>query len=193
MEGGYLPIVSSLFLTMIMGIWYYVHNEKYMFEFRNKGIPLKFSHLIACMSSIHSALVFVSIKVISISQVSLEESFLFWHLEPKEYRMFRCVVRCCYKDKFDDALMFESQLIQNLKAFIHLDEPEVNFIDMAMQKGVMYMFGEAEVVAQPNSSFLNKIVVNYAYTFLRKNFRQGNQLMAIPRKRLLKIGMIYEI
>ncbi|KAL4326456.1 hypothetical protein AHAS_Ahas13G0001900 [Arachis hypogaea] len=223
MEGGYIPIVSSLFLTMIMGIWHYVHKERYMFELRNKvrseyigelamdrdirrvpgvgllyselvqGIPPIFPHLIACMSSIHSVIVFVSIKVIPISRVSLEERFLFCHLEPREYRMFRCVVRCGYKDKLEDALVFESQLIQNLKAFIHLDEPEVNFIDMAMQRGVMYMLGEAEVVALPNSSFLNKIVVNYAYTFLRKNFRQGNQLMAIPRKRLLKIGMTYEI
>ncbi|RYR45072.1 hypothetical protein Ahy_A08g041317 isoform A [Arachis hypogaea] len=229
MEGGYVPIMSSLFLTMIMGIWHYVHKERYMFEFRNKvcskyigelamdrgikrvpgvgllysdfvqGIPPIFPHLIACMSSIHSVLVFVSIKVIPISRVSLEERFLFCYLEPREYRMFHCVVRCGYKDKLDDALVFESQLIQNLKAFIHLKEcegsyqAEVNFIDMAMQRGVMYMLGEVEVVAQPNSSFLNKIVVNYAYTFLRKNFRQRNKLMGIPPKRLLKIGMTYEI
>ncbi|QHO06694.1 hypothetical protein HN51_065545 [Arachis hypogaea] len=97
--------------------------------------------------------------------------------------MFCCMVRCGYKDKLEDALVFESQLIQNLKAFIHLDETEVNFINMAMQRDVMYMLGKAEVVAQPNSSFLNKIVVNYAYTFLRKNFRQGNQLMAVLRNR----------
>ncbi|KAL1347332.1 hypothetical protein AAHE18_08G251400 [Arachis hypogaea] len=165
MEGGYIPIVSSLFLTMIMGIWHYVHKERYMFELRNKvrseyigelamdrdirrvpgvgllyselvqGIPPIFPHLIACMSSIHSVIVFVSIKVIPISRVSLEERFLFCHLEPREYRMFRCIVRCGYKDKLEDALVFESQLIQNLKAFIHLDEPEVNFIDMAMQRG----------------------------------------------------------
>ncbi|XLR18863.1 hypothetical protein HN51_065546 [Arachis hypogaea] len=133
---------------MIMGIWHYVHKERYMFELRNK-VRRDFSDIPpshSCMSSIHSVLVFVSIK-----------------------------------------------LIQNLKAFIHLDEPEVNFIDMATQRSVMHMLGEAEVVAQLNSPFLNKIVVNYAYTFLRKNFLQGNQLMAIPRKRLLKIGMTYEI
>ncbi|XP_020959892.1 potassium transporter 5-like [Arachis ipaensis] len=237
-----------------------------------QGIPPIFPHLIASVSSIHSVLVFVSIKAIPVSRVALEERFLFRHVEPREYRMFRCVVRHGYKDGLEDPIEFESQLIQNLKAFIQQEsfmltegadvaessdqmalkeaeaqvlqegtkvrsansssriipnnnnqgivsrassdpivhvapnksstfsdppiqgaEDEVKFIDKAMEKGVVYMLGEAEVVAQPNSSFLNKIVVNYAYSFLRKNFRQGDKLMAIPRKRLLKIGMTYEI
>ncbi|KAL1350256.1 hypothetical protein HN51_014374 [Arachis hypogaea] len=300
--GGFLPIASALFITTLMGIWHYVHKERYMFELRNKvsseyirelavnpdisrvpgmgllyselvqGIPPIFPHLIASVSSIHSILVFVSIKAIPVSRVALEERFLFRHVEPREYRMFRCVVRHGYKDGLEDPMEFESQLIQNLKAFIQQEsfmltegadvaessdqmalkeaeaqvlhegtkvrsansssriipnnnnqgivsrassdpivhvapnksstfsdppiqgaEDEVKFIDKAMEKGVVYMLGEAEVVAQPNSSFLNKIVVNYAYSFLRKNFRQGDKLMAIPRKRLLKIGMTYEI
>ncbi|MED6206180.1 Potassium transporter 5 [Stylosanthes scabra] len=288
--GGFLPIASAMFLTTLMGIWHYVHKERYMFELRNKvsseyirelaadpdisrvpgmgllyselvqGIPPIFPHLIASVSSIHSVLVFVSIKAIPVSRVALEERFLFRHVEPREYRMFRCVVRHGYNDTLEDPVEFESQLIQNLKAFIQQDsymltegadvalteaqvesqeetkarsansssriipnknqggvsrassdpivnkssntfsslpiqgaEDEVKFIDKAMEKGVVYMLGEAEVVAQPNSSFINKIVVNYAYSFLRKNFRQGDKLMAIPRKRLLKIGMTYEI
>ncbi|XP_057718733.1 potassium transporter 5-like [Arachis stenosperma] len=300
--GGFLPIASALFITTLMGIWHYVHKERYMFELRNKvsseyirelavnpdisrvpgmgllyselvqGIPPIFPHLIASVSSIHSVLVFVSIKAIPVSRVALEERFLFRHVEPREYRMFRCVVRHGYKDGLEDPIEFESQLIQNLKAFIQQEsfmltegadvaessdqmalkeaeaqvlqegtkvrsansssriipnnnnqgivsrassdpivhvapkksstfsdppiqgaEDEVKFIDKAMEKGVVYMLGEAEVVAQSNSSFLNKIVVNYAYSFLRKNFRQGDKLMAIPRKRLLKIGMTYEI
>jgi KUP system potassium uptake protein len=35
-------------------------------------------------------------------------------------------------------------------------------------------------VADPNSSILKKIVVNHIYNFLRRNFRQGENLMAIP-------------
>ncbi|RZC22643.1 potassium transporter 5-like isoform X2 [Glycine soja] len=34
--GGYLPIVSAMFLTAVMGIWHYVHKERYMFELKNK-------------------------------------------------------------------------------------------------------------------------------------------------------------
>ncbi|KAK7338228.1 hypothetical protein VNO77_18830 [Canavalia gladiata] len=276
--GGYLPIVSALFLTIVMGTWHYVHKERYTFELKNKvsseylrevmngsdirripgiglvyselvqGIPPIFPHLIASVPSIHSVVVFISIKAIPVSRVATEERFLFRQVNPKEYRIFRCVVRHGYRDVLQDPAEFESQLIQNLKAFIQQEgfmdeaegttteqitvgdesemadtpipqgsakegklgasgtksfpfsapsirgaEEEIKFIDNALEKGVMYMLAEAEVVAHPNSSILNKIVVNYAYSFLRKNFRQGQNLMAIPRNRLLKVGMTYEI
>jgi KUP system potassium uptake protein len=54
------------------------------------------------------------------------------------------------------------------------------------------MLGEIEVVANPKSSILKKIIVN-AYNFMRRNFQQRDELMAIPRRRLLKVGMTYEI
>ncbi|XP_047173771.1 potassium transporter 5-like [Vigna umbellata] len=291
--GGYFPIVSAMFLTSIMGIWHYVHKERYMFELKNKvssaylnevannpdvrrvpgigflyselvqGIPPIFPHLIANIPSVHSILVFVSIKAIPVSSVASEERFLFRQVEPREYRVFRCVVRHGYNDILEDPAKFESELIQNLKAFIqeenyhmvevegienaieqatvvessdkreahrsssriipnqpasassdsirslggsdtksyanflappiHRAEDELKFIEKASEKGVVYMLAEAEVVAHPNSSIINKIIVNYVYSFFRKNFRQGQSSMAIPRNRLLKIGMTYEI
>ncbi|CAK8562661.1 unnamed protein product [Lathyrus sativus] len=305
--GGYFPIVLALFLTMIMGTWHYVHKERYMFELKNKvsteylkelannadvhripgigllyselvqGIPPIFPHFVASVPSIHSVVVFVSIKTVPVSRVASEERFLFRQVEPREYRIFRCVVRRGYNDVLEEPVEFESQLIQNLKGFIQQEnfmleanegttttnvaaatsgelvvpistneneqmedvkpkstnsssriipsigvshvssdsirslpgsvtkssnfyapmiqgpEEEIKFIDKAMERGVVYMIGEAEVVAHPNSSILNKIVVNYAYSFLRKNFRQGEQSIAIPHKRLLKVGMTYEL
>ncbi|CAJ2663947.1 unnamed protein product [Trifolium pratense] len=308
--GGYFPIVLATVLTMVMGIWHYVHKERYMFELKNKvsteylkelanntdvhrvpgigllyselvqGIPPIFPHFIASVPSIHSVVVFVSIKTIPVSRVALEERFLFRQVEPREYRIFRCVVRHGYSDVLGDPLEFESQLMQNLKGFIQQEnfmlevndgtntnnvttseqlvaptstnesdqreddsakelktrsnnsssriipslgvsrvssdsirslpgsatkssnfyapifqgpEEEIKFIDKAMERGVVYMIGEAEVVAHPNSSILNKIVVNYAYSFLRKNFRQAEQSIAIPHRRLLKVGMTYEL
>ena len=285
-RGGYLPTLLALFLTMVMGIWHYVHKERYMFELKNKisnaylnevannpdvrrvpgiglmyselvqGIPPIFSHLIGSIPSIHSIVVFVSIKAIPVSSVASEERFLFRQVEPREYRVFRCVVRHGYNDVLGDPVEFESQLIQSLKAYvqehnysttevevsenateqatvvessdkreahqlsdkiiqnqstspssnsirslggnvvnspIHGVEEELKFIDRALEKGVVYMLAEAEVLAHPNSSIFNKIVVNYVYSFFRKNFRQGQNSMAIPRKRLLKVGMTYEI
>lgn len=305
-KGGYFPIVLAMFLTMVMGIWHYVHKERYMFELKNKvsteylrelanrtdvhrvpgigllyselvqGIPPIFPHFIASVPSIHSVVVFVSIKTIPVNRVALEERFLFRQVEPREYRIFRCVARRGYNDVLGNPAEFESQLIQNLKEFIQQQdfmlevnegaattttseqlvvstainendqmqdisgkevkprsnnssgriipshgvssdsirslpasvrkssnfyepiiiqgpEEEIKFIDKATENGVVYMIGEAEVVAHPNSSILNKIVVNYAYSFLRKNFRQGEDSIAIPRKRLLKVGMTYEI
>ncbi|XP_061352801.1 potassium transporter 5-like [Gastrolobium bilobum] len=274
-DGGYLPVLSAIFLTMVMGIWHHVQKERYMFELKNKvstdylrtlannpnvnrvpgivllyselvqGIPPIFPHFIANIPSIHSVVVFVSIKAIPISRVILEERFLFRQVEPREYRIFRCVVRYGYKDRIEDPLVFESQLVHHLKEFIgqesfmvkgtkttenvptcdndseNMDEvdivvsrdssegvsksstfshppiegveKEIEFVYNAMEKGVVYLLGEAEIVADPKSSFFNKIIVNYAYSFLRNNFRQGDTSMSVPRKRLLRVGMTYEI
>lgn len=72
-------------------------------------------------------------------------------------------------------------------------QEEQRFIEREMEKGVVYIMGESEVVARPHSSLLKKIIVNYAYAFLRKNCRQGEKMLAIPRSQLLKVGMSYEI
>ncbi|KAG5021606.1 hypothetical protein JHK85_017948 [Glycine max] len=304
-KGGFVPLLLAFFLTIFMGIWHYVQKERYMFELKNKvsseyvrqlannaninripgigllyselvqGIPPIFPHFIASIPSIHSIVVFVSIKAIPIATVALEERFLFRQEWPREYRIFRCVVRHGYRDVLGDHVVFESQLVQQLKEFIRQEsfmvesegtttgeqepipanedemadmqqgfsstinvtsaqegkartssssasarvipdqgaivvsrassdsvqplgvtkgvEEEIKFIEKAMESGVVYMLGEAEVVADPKSSIFNKIVVNYAYSFLRKNFREGDKSMAIPRNKLLKVGMTYEI
>jgi KUP system potassium uptake protein len=62
-----------------------------------------------------------------------------------------------------------------------------------MEEGVVYLLGETEVVAEPKSSWLKRLVVNHVYSFLRKNFRTGEKFLAIPRTRILRVGMTYEI
>lgn len=178
-----------------------------------QGIPPIFSHFIANIPSIHSVLVFVSIKSFPICKVILEERCLFRRVEPRDLRMYRCVVRYGYKDKIEESDEFERQLVENLKDFIwheHLmsataeqlrsggsgdlgAQEEIQFVQIAKDKGVVYLLGEAEVVAKPNSSMFKKIVVNYAHSFLRKNFRQGERFLAIPRSRVLRVGMTYEV
>ncbi|KAL2336392.1 hypothetical protein Fmac_010838 [Flemingia macrophylla] len=273
-KGGFVPILLAFFLTLFMGIWHYVQKERYMFELKNKvsteymnklvnnpninripgigllyselvqGIPPIFSHFIANISSIHSVVVFISIKAIPIAYVALDERFLFQQVKPREQRIFRCIVRHGYRDVLGDHVEFECQLVQHLKEFISLENfileaegtstegktltlgnendmttttnatdediivqsrvssdsiqgfevtKEFEFIEKQMENGVVYMLGEAEVVADPKSSIFNKVVVNHGYDFLRKNFREGDKPMAIPRKKLLKVGMTYEI
>ncbi|KAL6880436.1 hypothetical protein ACP4OV_012001 [Aristida adscensionis] len=72
-------------------------------------------------------------------------------------------------------------------------EEEQRSIEREMEKGVVYIMGETEVVARPHSSLLKKLLVNYAYAFLRNNCRQGEKMLAIPKSQLLKVGMTYEI
>ncbi|KAI3467831.1 hypothetical protein Pfo_024494 [Paulownia fortunei] len=301
-QGGYLPLAFSLVLMIMMGVWHYAHQQRYIFELKNKvssvyvtdlaknsdinripgigllyselvqGIPPIFPHFISNIPSVHSVVVFVSIKSIPISKVAQEERFLFRQVQPREYRIFRCVVRYGYKDLIEEPKEFERQLVENLKEFmrhehfileggpveqmpetvniphsgllsdgkarksissaVHIEESleqqipprissssiqsfnaarsanssnrispaplqgaeeEMQFVQTAMEQGVFYLIGEAEVVAKQDSSLLKKFVINYAYSFLRKNFRQGKKMLAIPRTRLLRVGMTYEI
>ncbi|MQL91406.1 hypothetical protein Taro_024020 [Colocasia esculenta] len=307
-QGGFLPLAFSLVLMSIMGIWHYVHVEKYLFELKNKvpndhianlvlhrglnkipgiglfyselvqGVPPIFPHFIRNVPSIYSVLVFVSIKPLPISHVAMDERFLFRQVEPREYRMFRCVVRHGYNDTLGDPQQFERLLVEHLKEFVHgsfvavqggpshqhhhaissvvlhdgedaeprrsgrhatvhmeeaLDHPdpvtrvpsasmqrggnyegsaansssrilaappiqgaeeeEKQFIQKAMEKGVVSLLGEAEVVSAKDSSLFKRIVVNHLYDFLRRNFRQGSEVMPVPHGRLLKVGMTYEI
>ncbi|CAI9090447.1 OLC1v1025223C1 [Oldenlandia corymbosa var. corymbosa] len=148
----------------------------------------------------------VSIKSILISEVSLEERFLFRQVEPRDFRAFHWVVRYGYKDKFEEPKVFEHQLIESLKNFIRHEyfiledgqkEQQINDSEntqhlsgllhndekrrmscssrRTMDQGVFYLLGEAEVVAKQDSSLSKKFVVNYTYSFLRKNARQGEK------------------
>nr|XP_016461099.1 PREDICTED: potassium transporter 5-like isoform X2 [Nicotiana tabacum] len=277
-QGGFLPVSFSFVLVIIMGIWHYVQKRRYEFELNNKvssdyirdlaknpdikrvpgigllyselvqGIPPIFPHFVSNIPCIHSIVVLVSIESIPISKVALEERFLFRHVEPREYKVLRCVVRLGYNDQLGKPEEFENQLVEHLKEFIRhehyilaahdhqvedreISEPvstgsimslvnssvaqsthslsstrtqmvmsprleeeeEIQFVEKAKEQGVFYLLGEAQVVAKQDASFLKKFVVNYAYHFLRKNFRQGEKVMAIPQTRLLRVGMTYEL
>ncbi|EMS63900.1 Potassium transporter 20 [Triticum urartu] len=70
---------------------------------------------------------------------------------------------------------------------------EKRFIDAELERGVVYLTGEADVVAAPGSSLMKRVVVNYVYTFLRKNLSESHKALAIPKDQLLKVGITYEI
>lgn len=303
-QGGYLPLAFALVLMIIMGIWHYVHRQIYVYELNNKvsseyirdlvldpkvnrvpgmgliyselvqGIPPIFPHFLANIPSLHSVVVFISIKSFPVGKVALDERFLFRYVEPKEYRMFRCVVRYGYNDIIEEAAEFEAQLIDHLNEFIRLEqyfleagnpeavsepltnpqhstllvnnegrakgstvhieeslqqaaastlsfssgstksfnavnsvnssnrisgpplqgaEAEMQYVQRAKENGVVYLLGGTEVTAKQNSSFIKRMVVNYLYDFIRKNFRGNEKMLEIPNSRLVKVGMTYEI
>ncbi|KAL6843420.1 hypothetical protein ACP4OV_026742 [Aristida adscensionis] len=72
-------------------------------------------------------------------------------------------------------------------------EEEKQLIDAEVERGVVYLMGEANVIAGPESSVMKKIVVDYVYAFLRKNTAEGERVLSIPRDQLLKVGITYEI
>lgn len=72
-------------------------------------------------------------------------------------------------------------------------ERELDTVEKAWHAGVVYLMGESEIVAGRGSSLGKRILLNYAYNFLRRNLRQSDKVFDIPHKRLLKVGMTYEL
>ncbi|OAY78313.1 Potassium transporter 5 [Ananas comosus] len=58
-------------------------------------------------------------------------------------------------------------------------EKEKQIIEKELEKGVVYLVGEANVRAKQDSSILKKIVVNYMCNFMRTNFSQGDRYLMI--------------
>uniref|UniRef100_A0A5B6Z4J0 Potassium transporter n=1 Tax=Davidia involucrata TaxID=16924 RepID=A0A5B6Z4J0_DAVIN len=165
------------------------------------GIPPIFKHYVSNVPALHSVLVFVSIRSLPISKVPIEERFLFRRVQPNEINLFRCVVRYGYTDAHNkEEETFETLLVQRLKEFIRDDarfskeETETEVVDKAWQAGIVHLVGESEVVAGQGSGIGKRVLINYVYDFLKRNLRQkSNELFDIPQKRLLKVGMTYEL
>ncbi|KAG2664038.1 hypothetical protein I3760_16G061200 [Carya illinoinensis] len=255
MDGGYLPLLFAMVTMTIMYLWNYGYRKKYIYELDNKVSPVKlveiasdtrihripgltlfytelvpgispiFTHYVANISSLHSVLIFISIKSLPICTVPLEDRFLFKRVEPRELSIFRCIVRYGYKDAIIEWEPFKEMLTIQLKDFIRKDvfmsrlphttnmasyesddnefswlrtqeiaEREVEKVDEALNVGdIVHLMGEDEVVASKGSSFLKKLAINYAYNWLRRSVRQVNEVFMIPRNRLLKVGMTYDV
>ncbi|WOL11971.1 hypothetical protein Cni_G20735 [Canna indica] len=63
----------------------------------------------------------------------------------------------------------------------------------AKQAGVAYIMGHSYVKARKTSSFLKKLVIDVAYSFLRKNCRGPAVALNIPHISLIEVGMIYYV
>ncbi|EOX94805.1 Potassium transporter, putative [Theobroma cacao] len=241
-SGGYLPLAVAAVLVTVMIVWNSVHRKRYYYELQHKisvaklpmitmdtnlsripglalfyskvvqGIPPIFKHYVSNIPALHSVLVFVSIKSMLISKVRPEERFLFRRLEPKELRIFRCVVRYDYKDVQDKQKPIENQLDGELQSELsgkkeehenlaasdqdklrEAVEGEIEVVNRASQAGVFHLIGENGVSASKGAGIAKKILINYAYNFLKKYLTQSDKVLQIPRERMLKIGMTYEL
>lgn len=72
-------------------------------------------------------------------------------------------------------------------------EKEIEAVEKACRAGVVHLIGENEVVADKAAGIGKRILIDYVYNFLRRNLRQSEKVFDIPHKRMLKVGMTYEI
>uniref|UniRef100_A0ACD5ZC34 Uncharacterized protein n=1 Tax=Avena sativa TaxID=4498 RepID=A0ACD5ZC34_AVESA len=147
-EGAWVPIVLAFFFMTVMCIWHYGTIKKYEFDLQNKvsinwllslspnlgivrvrgiglihteldsGIPAIFSHFVTNLPAFHQVLIFMCIKNVPIPHVSPEERFLVGRIGPKEYRIYRCIVRYGYHDVQMDDQEFEKDLVCSVAEFI---------------------------------------------------------------------------
>jgi KUP system potassium uptake protein len=107
----------------VMYVWHYGMIKKYEFDLQNKvsmkwllglgpslgvvrvlgiglihtelvtGVPAIFTHFVTNLPAFHQVLVFVCIKSVPVTYVWPEERYLIGRIGPKEYRLYRCIVR----------------------------------------------------------------------------------------------------
>ncbi|KAE8023415.1 hypothetical protein FH972_009109 [Carpinus fangiana] len=148
LEGAWVPVALSLVFLIVMHIWHYGTLKKYEFDAQNKvsvnwllslgpslgivrvhgiglihtelvsGIPAIFSHFVTNLPAFHQVLVFLCIKHVQVPHVKPKERFLIGHIGPREYRLYRCIVRYGYRDVHKDDVEFEKDLVCSIAEFI---------------------------------------------------------------------------
>lgn len=142
-DGGYVPPIFAFLMVLTMFVFFYGYENKYKYDLDNKvsadelirvvrspnirrvsglaifytdlvqGITWMSTDYIANVPALHSVLVFVSIKSIPISHVTIEERFLFVQLESRGLAMYRCIITVWVSGHRDD--VFEEMLVAQLK------------------------------------------------------------------------------
>ncbi|CAK7330535.1 unnamed protein product [Dovyalis caffra] len=151
-EGGWIPLVLSLIFMAVMYIWNYGTMKKHQFDVENKvsmnrivslgpslgmvrvpgiglvysnlaiGVPAVFGHFVTNLPAFHQVLVFVCVKSVQVPHVSENERLLISRVGPKEYGMFRCIVRYGYKDLQQENYDFENRLVSGIVQFVETEE-----------------------------------------------------------------------
>lgn len=181
-EGGWIPLVLSLIFMVLMYIWNYGTMKKHQFDVENKvsmnrivslgpslgmvrvpgiglvysnlaiGVPAVFGHFVTNLPAFHQVLVFVCVKSVQVPHVSENERLLISRVGPKEYGMFRCIVRYGYKDLQQENYDFENRLVSGIVQFVETEEESAS-------KLTSESFGEFE-----NTAFKGFVASEHPYT-----------------------------
>ncbi|XP_019451783.1 PREDICTED: potassium transporter 5-like [Lupinus angustifolius] len=167
------------------------------------GIPPIFKHYVSNVPALHSNLVFLSIKSLPISKVPLEDRYGYNDLCDDEYGPFENLLVTKLKAYIAEEFYLES----HNKADETLNdgrgdendrvqkaiEKKVEAIEKAARSGIVHLIGESEVIAGKGSGIGKRILIDFAYNFMKNNLRQGDKVIDIPHERMVKVGMTYEL
>ncbi|EEC70661.1 hypothetical protein OsI_01953 [Oryza sativa Indica Group] len=117
-QGGWLPLVLSLVFVAVMYVWHYGTRRKHQFDVQNK-VSLRWIHALG--PSLGIVLVFICVKAVPVPHVRDEERHLVGRIGPREFRMYRCVVRHGYKDVLAEDTDFENDLVLRIAEFVQME------------------------------------------------------------------------
>lgn len=150
----YLVVLLAVSLTIMLS-WHYGTMKKYEFDLENKvstewlidvspglgisrvpgigfiytdivaGIPAFFSHFITNLPAFHQVLILVSFKSMPVPHVPESERYLMGRIGPKDYKIYRCIVRYGYCDHIRDTGDFEEQIIRSIGEFISIEQSDI--------------------------------------------------------------------
>ncbi|KAK4357273.1 hypothetical protein RND71_022883 [Anisodus tanguticus] len=72
-------------------------------------------------------------------------------------------------------------------------ERDIEVVERAYSVGVVHLVREQDVIASQGSSIAKRVVIDYAFNFLKRSLRQSSEVFDIPHKLMLNAGMIYEL
>jgi KUP system potassium uptake protein len=110
----------------------------------------------------------------------------------KEYYLSQKVIQDGKNDKSDDDDKVD-EISDGEERVQEAIEKEIEAVENASRAGVVHLVGENEVIASKGAGIAQRILIDYAYNFLKKIFRQSEKVFDIPHKHMVKVGMTYEL
>lgn len=178
-KGAWYLFVLLVVTMTIMISWHYGTMKKYEFDIENKvstewlidvspnlsisrvpgigfiytdivaGIPAFFSHFITNLPAFHQVLILVSFKSLPVPYVPESERYLIGRIGPKDYKIYRCIVRYGYCDYVRDTDNFEEQIIRSIGEFINVEQVDIESMDSPHRR--MIIIGNSSSSSQGNA------------------------------------------
>ncbi|MED6109188.1 hypothetical protein PIB30_031186 [Stylosanthes scabra] len=182
----YLLVLLAVTMTIMLS-WHYGTVKKYEFDLQNKvstewlidvspglgitrvpgigfiytdivaGIPAFFSHFITNLPAFHQVLIMVSFKSMPVPYIPQGERYLIGRIGPKDYKIYRCIVRYGYCDHIRDTGDFEEHIIRSIGEFISIEEDRD--MESTATNERMILVGKWNS-SSPNNGHNNALVVN---------------------------------
>ncbi|GLJ23292.1 hypothetical protein SUGI_0440650 [Cryptomeria japonica] len=239
-QGGWAPFLISVFFLIIMFFWNYGRNKKNTYTMEKKlspqdvnelvakvgyrvpgvsffcsdllyGLPPMFRHYVNTMGSLHEILIFLTVRVLPVKSVLIEERYQVRRLGPKG--TYRCIAQYGYMDDPSfEGDEFINQVIESIKEYIRTTSregrdqsrtlvaennfsayEEVQQLELAKNVGAMFVLGKTTLKTSEKTGAFERFVIDNIYDLLEKNCRSTISTLHVPLARLFQVGMVYEI